>query len=282
VREPIHNGTAVVAAVRALEDLKTPWHGPGASVTVNSGVAVGAIRLGNIIKLREPLAALPEREASSARDAEPHQRGLAASIRRPPKLRPLLDAEVRPKPTERRIRQRRRKLAPTLLASLPSGTDGGIGLPLSWFGKALDLRTSLIVWNDATALPNRPSRMETLYWTRADQTVPVATQSQHRRLRTARPAVAQGIALALLRMRLPARYPPHRGRGKNLPRRARSRIAGAIFRQKCFWFGKTPRGDQYAGATRKPPQGGGRVLDHLEHRSPAPRFWPRSAALCDL
>src|SRR6516162_8746523 len=63
VRETAHNGMAVVAAVRALEELETPRHGPGVSVTVNSGVAVGAIRPGYVIRLREQPAPSPEREA---------------------------------------------------------------------------------------------------------------------------------------------------------------------------------------------------------------------------
>jgi hypothetical protein len=70
VRETAHNGMAVVAAVRALEELETPRHGQGVSVTVNSGVTVGAIRPGYVFKLREPPAASSEREALPAGDAE--------------------------------------------------------------------------------------------------------------------------------------------------------------------------------------------------------------------
>jgi hypothetical protein len=72
VRETAQNGMAVVAAVRALEELETPRHGP--SVTVNNAVAVGfkpgyVIRLGNY---DEPAPALPERQVLPAGDAERH------------------------------------------------------------------------------------------------------------------------------------------------------------------------------------------------------------------
>ena len=72
VRETAHNGMAVVAAVRALEELETPRHGPGVSVTVNNATAVG-FRPGYVVRLRnydKPAPALPEREALPAGDAE--------------------------------------------------------------------------------------------------------------------------------------------------------------------------------------------------------------------
>jgi hypothetical protein len=72
VRETAQNGMAVVAAVRALEELETPRHGPGVSVTVNNATAVGAFKPGYIIKLREPPAASPELEALPTGDAERH------------------------------------------------------------------------------------------------------------------------------------------------------------------------------------------------------------------
>jgi hypothetical protein len=72
VRETAHNGMAVVAAVRALEELETPRHGPGVSVTVNNATAVG-FKPGYVVRLRnydKPAPALPEHDAPPADDAE--------------------------------------------------------------------------------------------------------------------------------------------------------------------------------------------------------------------
>jgi hypothetical protein len=67
IRDTSTNDAARVRAVLALEELEGPRDGKGVSVTVNNAVA---IRPGYIIKLREPPAASPEREALPAGDAE--------------------------------------------------------------------------------------------------------------------------------------------------------------------------------------------------------------------
>ena len=51
VRETARNGMAVVAAVRALEELEAPRDGRGVNVMVNTAVGVGAFRPGYIVEL---------------------------------------------------------------------------------------------------------------------------------------------------------------------------------------------------------------------------------------
>jgi hypothetical protein len=66
VRETAQNGMAVVAAVRALEELEAPRDERGVNVTVNTAVGVGGIRPGYVIRLPkydEPPAAPLEAEA---------------------------------------------------------------------------------------------------------------------------------------------------------------------------------------------------------------------------
>jgi hypothetical protein len=62
VRETAQNAMAVVAAVRALEELEAPRQPPGVSVTVNSAVAVGAIRPGYVVRLPADLTPTPNAE----------------------------------------------------------------------------------------------------------------------------------------------------------------------------------------------------------------------------
>jgi hypothetical protein len=72
VRETAQNGMAVVAAVRALEELEAPRDGRGVNVTVNTAVGVGPIRPGYVIRLPrydEPPAS-SEPEPQPAGDAE--------------------------------------------------------------------------------------------------------------------------------------------------------------------------------------------------------------------
>jgi hypothetical protein len=68
IRDTSANDAARVRAVLALEELETPRDGKGVSVTVNNNAV--AFKPGYIIKLREPPAASPEREALPAGDAE--------------------------------------------------------------------------------------------------------------------------------------------------------------------------------------------------------------------
>ena len=51
VRETARNGMAVVAAVRALEELEGSRDGRGVNVTVNTAVGVGPFRPGYIVEL---------------------------------------------------------------------------------------------------------------------------------------------------------------------------------------------------------------------------------------
>jgi hypothetical protein len=73
IRDTSQNDAARVRAVLALEELEAPRDGRGVNVTVNNAVAVGGIRPGYEIRLRNydtPAPALPEGEALPAGDAE--------------------------------------------------------------------------------------------------------------------------------------------------------------------------------------------------------------------
>jgi hypothetical protein len=64
VRETAQNGMAVVAAVRALEELEAPRDGRGVNVTVNTAVGVRSpIRPGYVIRLPQDLTGLPAGKA---------------------------------------------------------------------------------------------------------------------------------------------------------------------------------------------------------------------------
>jgi hypothetical protein len=80
VRETAQNGMAVVAAVRALEELETPRDGRGVNVTVNTAVGLAPIKPGYVVRLPSDLMPTlpagetpprsPEPEPLPAGDAE--------------------------------------------------------------------------------------------------------------------------------------------------------------------------------------------------------------------
>jgi hypothetical protein len=75
VRETAQNGMAVLAAVRALEELEAPRDGRAVNVTVNTAVGLAPIRPGHMIRpptCDQPSAPLLEHEPPPAGDADRH------------------------------------------------------------------------------------------------------------------------------------------------------------------------------------------------------------------